>query len=175
MPGPVFLRGDTVTLRPEEREDVEFLQRNANDPRIRHGMTFSEPQSYHAAEQRFEAHAESDDGDTGFLICVDEEPVGMVALFDTDETGGCSEVAYWVTPAHQGNGYGREAVDLAVGYAFDERRFHRVHARVLATNEASQALLESVGFTREGTMREHLYVDGDYRDVHRYGLLAREH
>lgn len=34
MPGPVFLEGETITLRPIEEEDVEFIQRCMNDPRV---------------------------------------------------------------------------------------------------------------------------------------------
>lgn len=34
MPGPRFLEGDTVTLRPIERDDIEFLHRVMNDPRV---------------------------------------------------------------------------------------------------------------------------------------------
>lgn len=34
MPGPAFLRGDTVVLRTVEEADLELLQAQVNDPRI---------------------------------------------------------------------------------------------------------------------------------------------
>lgn len=59
-------------------------------------------------------------------------------------------------------------------YAFDQLRLHKVTARVFAFNEASQRLLETVGFTEEGVQREQVFIDGEYQDTHWYGLLARE-
>jgi RimJ/RimL family protein N-acetyltransferase len=57
------------------------------------------------------------------------------------------------------------------GYAVDDRGLHRVTARGFETNDASRRVLEKVGFEREGTLRDHYYVDGEYVDAHVYGLL----
>ncbi len=108
------------------------------------------------------------------LACVDGDPVGFVALFDWDESSGRAELAYWVAPDHQGNGYGTEATELAVEYAFDERRCHRLVAGAHETNDASRALLETLGFREEGRQRQHVFVDGEYVDTVLYGLLANE-
>ncbi len=51
---------------------------------------------------------------------------------------------------------------------------HKIAANVFAFNEPSQALVESLGFTHEGTNREERFADGEYHDVYRYGVLARE-
>lgn len=172
MPGGPFLSGERVTLRPVEEEDLEFLRDNSNEPRIRRPMTFDRPTNLHAQRERFEDMYDGDDA--GLLACVDGDPVGYVMLFHVDMSGGEAEVAYWITPDEQGQGYGREAVALAVAYALDERRLHRVHARALETNTASQRLLETLGFTHEGVQRDEKYVCGEYVDVHYFGLLESE-
>jgi RimJ/RimL family protein N-acetyltransferase len=60
-------------------------------------------------------------------------------------------------------------------YAFDELRQHRVSARVFGFNEASRALFEdTLGYRHEGVHREETYIDGEYRDVHYYGVLESE-
>ena len=59
-------------------------------------------------------------------------------------------------------------------YAFEHRRLHRLAADVFAHNEASRRVLEKAGFTEEGALREAAFVDGEYRDLVRYGLLAGE-
>ena len=41
-------------------------------------------------------------------------------------------------------------------------------------NEDFQALLRRLGFTHEGTSREHVFRKGEYRDTEQYGLLADE-
>ncbi len=35
MPGPVFIRGEDVTLRTLERDDLDLLHRSRNNPAIR--------------------------------------------------------------------------------------------------------------------------------------------
>jgi len=175
MPGPAFRRGESVALHPDEEEDIEFLQRNRNDPAIRTGLTTAFPQTRHEAEEAFERHSEDDDG-VGLLIVPEgyEEPVGKVVAFDIDTDHGTAEMAAWVTPDEQGNGYASEGTRLLVGHLFEERRLEKVVARAYETNPASRAVIEKVGFTEEGLLRREAFVEGEHVDVHRYGLLAEE-
>jgi RimJ/RimL family protein N-acetyltransferase len=172
MPGGTFLVGEDVTLRPVEEEDLEFLRDHSNDPAIRHPMTFDRPENLQTQRERFEDMYDGDD--VGLLACVDGEPVGYAMLFRVDETAGHAEIAYWLAPEAQGKGYGAETAALMLDYAFDERRLHRVRARALDTNTASQNLLEKLGFTHEGVQREEKFVRGEYVDTHFYGLLEEE-
>jgi RimJ/RimL family protein N-acetyltransferase len=77
-------------------------------------------------------------------------------------------------PAQRGRGYGREAAELALTFAFDELNLHRVQATVFSYNVRSIALLEKVGFRREGAFREFLQRDGQRHDMLLYGLLCHE-
>jgi RimJ/RimL family protein N-acetyltransferase len=171
MPGPRFLDGDQIALRTLEPEDLSFLQTYRNRPDVRRPLGRDRPQNRPSLEDDFEGYMS--DGVT-LLVCRDEEPVGFVALFDWSESSGRVEIAYWITPDNQGKGYGSEAVGLAVEYAFDERRFHKVVAGAHAHNDASRDLLESLGFQQEGRRREHVFLDGEYVDSISYGLLESE-
>lgn len=44
----------------------------------------------------------------------------------------------------------------------------------MESNAASRRVLERLEFTEEGRMREQVFLDGERRDMIRYGLLARE-
>lgn len=171
MPGPVFLSGDTVSLRTLEREDLSFLHEYRNRPEVRRSLGRVHPQNREQLEQDFEGYMSNA---VNLLACVDGDPVGFVALFDWSESAGRAELAYWIVPEQQGNGYGTEATELAVEYAFDERRCHRLVAGAHETNDGSRALLEKLGFQEEGRQREHVFVDGEYVDTVLYGLLAEE-
>jgi RimJ/RimL family protein N-acetyltransferase len=76
--------------------------------------------------------------------------------------------------ANWGKGYGYEAAQLALAFAFDELNLHRVTATVFAHNERSIALFERLGFRREGAYREFLQRDGKRYDMLLYGLLRHE-
>lgn len=172
MPGPVFLSGDSVTLRTIEEGDLEFLQRDVNDPSVRRSLASVRPVNAEQERDWFERMSEGDD--VSLLVCVEEEPVGTIGLSDIDETWGRAEVGYWVTPEAWGEGYATEATALICGYAFDQRRLHKVVASAFATNAGSRRVLEKVGFVEEGVHREEAFVNGEYVDVHWYGLLAGE-
>jgi RimJ/RimL family protein N-acetyltransferase len=171
MPGPVFLDGDEVALRTPEEEDVEFLHRNINDPRVRRPIGTATPMG---ASDEAEWVEGANDDDVSLLICVSEDPVGTIGLSDINETWGRAEVGYWLTPAAWGEGYATAATDLLVEYGFDQRRLNKVVAHAFAFNTGSRRVLEKVGFTEEGIHREEAFVNGEFVDVHRYGLLARE-
>ena len=170
MPGPTFLRGDDVTLRPIEEEDTEFLAEAVNHPEVWPRLSAVEPLTVGQEREWIERIGEDDD--VHLLICVDEEPVGTIGLNDLYDVWGTAELGYYVHPDAQGNGYATDATRRLLAYAFTDRRLEKVYANVFADNEASKHVLESVGFQREGVFREHAYVRGERIDVHRYGLLA---
>ena len=78
---------------------------------------------------------------------------------------GIGDAAYW------GRGYGYEAMELALGFAFNELNLHRVQLTVFSYNERAIALYEKLGFRREGTFREFLERDGARYAMHLYGIL----
>lgn len=173
MPGPAFITGERVALRTIEEEDIEFLQEGVNDSRLWRPMGNSTPYNFEQ-EQAFFENIVSDDETVQLLISANEDPIGMIGLEPINQEAGVTEVGYWIMPDHWGEGFGTEATELIVQYAFDQLRLHKVTARVFAFNEASQRLLETVGFTEEGVQREQVFIDGEYQDTHWYGLLARE-
>ena len=201
MPGPVFTEGETVTLRTIEEADLDFLQRGRNHPEIRRPLTDADPRNGEQIREYFENSVSNDDG-FGFLICVadrreateavsgeaanstdgaeaddaadDPTPVGAVHVPWIRSREGVGMLMYWVLPEHQGNGYVTEATELALDYAFEERRLAKVFAHVLVPNEGSWHVLEKLGFQREGRQRKESFVDGERVDTYRYGLLAEE-
>jgi RimJ/RimL family protein N-acetyltransferase len=77
-------------------------------------------------------------------------------------------------PALQGQGYGTEALQLALRFAFQELNLHRVQLTVFSYNQRAIALYEKLGFQREGVYREHLQRDGMRYDMYLYGILRPE-
>jgi RimJ/RimL family protein N-acetyltransferase len=172
MPSPVFLEGERVTLHPVEEDDAEFLHRLVNDPRVRRGIGKTDPVSM--AEEREYVESVGEDDDLQFLVRVDAERVGTIGLGDVTPTNGNGEVGYFFAPDAWGNGYATDATRTVVEYAFGERRLHKLYARAFAFNDASKRVLEKAGFEQEGIHRDQVFVDGDYVDVYRYGVLADE-
>ena len=83
-------------------------------------------------------------------------------------------IGYKIDGAHRRNGYGRESVAFVKDLIFHELKLHRIEATVLPHNEASIRLLESLGFEREGYLRDYVEVNGEYRDHIMYAAISQE-
>ena len=77
-------------------------------------------------------------------------------------------------PDDRGQGYGREATEICLRFAFHELNLHRVALTVFAHNANAIRLYERLGFVHEGTHREFFERDGQRHDMLLYGLLRRE-
>lgn len=173
MPGPAFLEGETVTLRTIEEADLEFHQRAVNDRRI--WQPTDRPLPVNGVQERefYEETVPAEDA-VWLLVTVESERVGVVTFKHVDWQSRRADLGYWIHPDHQQQGYGTEAVERLVAYGFAQLGLHRADARTTADNDPSRRLLETVGFTREGVERDGVFVDGEFRDVCRYSLLADE-
>ncbi|APC38660.1 GNAT family N-acetyltransferase [Clostridium estertheticum] len=73
-------------------------------------------------------------------------------------------IGYSMDEEEQNKGYMKEAVKLAVTYAFEELELHRVEASTLINNEKSQRVLKNCGFKELGISEKYLYINGEWRD-----------
>ena len=83
-------------------------------------------------------------------------------------------LGYCLTEEAWGHGYATEAARALLQWAFDALDLNRVQAEADTRNAASARVLEKLGFTLEGTLREDCVVDGVVSDSWVYGLLRRE-
>lgn len=104
-----------------------------------------------------------------------DELLGYLELDGIDwQHGVCGMGLALGERANWGRGYGYEATQLALRYAFNELNLHRVQVTVFSYNDRSLALVDKIGFQREGIFRERLQRDGRRHDLILYGLLRRE-
>ncbi len=85
-----------------------------------------------------------------------------------------SEVSIILKKEFQSKGYGTEVMKTMIEFAFNKMNLYRLEAEVIEFNIASIKLLESLGFQKEGVLREAKYSGGKYWDIFRYGLLKKE-
>lgn len=73
-------------------------------------------------------------------------------------------LGYSIDAEHEGQGMLREALELAVGFVFDELAMHRIEANYMPTNERSGQLLRRLGFQVEGYARDYLFLGDRWVD-----------
>ena len=73
-------------------------------------------------------------------------------------------MGYSMAERYQGQGYLKCIVQFAVKYAFEELRLHRIMANHMLANKRSEALLQSLGFEREGVAKSYILINGKWED-----------
>lgn len=87
-----------------------------------------------------------------------------------------AEIGYGMnTDEHKGKGFMTEALEAVFDYGFYVMKLHRVEALIADYNKPSLKLVEKFGFTKEGVLREHYYVDGKPEDSVLFSLLKQEY
>lgn len=111
----------------------------------------------------------------GIFVKGTDQLVGTVSLFFVERgTAEKCMIGYGLDHRYQGKGYMTEAVKLATKFGFEEAKFHRIEAGVMPRNIGSIQVLEKSGFTREGTLRDELKINGKFEDHYIYSLLSTD-
>ncbi len=74
-----------------------------------------------------------------------------------------------------GHGLGRFMLSGILAYVFEELKAHRLWLDVFETNRRAQHVYESLGFRREGVLREAILRDGEFHTQILMSILDREY
>ena len=108
----------------------------------------------------------------GVVRTEDDRVIGTCTLASIDRTHQRAEIGFTLGRDHWGQGYISEALDVLLGYAFDELGLHRIEADMDPRNRAAIRAVERQGFQREGLLPQRWFVGGQRCDSVMYGLLA---
>ncbi|MBP6017036.1 MAG: GNAT family N-acetyltransferase [Candidatus Promineofilum sp.] len=184
MIAPNLLRGEKVRLTAVTSADMTAITRWWGDPDFMrlYNTAPAMPRNDDQISRRFDLGRAGDDA---FLFAVrlvndsaseaDDDLIGLLELDGVAWAHRTTFVSIGIGDArYRGLGYGREAMQLALAFAFNELNLYRVCLTVFSYNDQAIALYERLGFVREGTYREHLERDGRRHDMYLYGLLRPE-
>ncbi|MDZ7331684.1 MAG: GNAT family N-acetyltransferase [candidate division KSB1 bacterium] len=171
-----FLIGKKIYLRPVEPEDAAFLARGENHPAVREALFLAFPVSMGTELEKIEQFIKSKEAIV--LIIVDQQtnqPVGQTAFFRIDFVSRAA-VFYLaiLDPSHWSKGYGSEATQLMVDYAFETLNLNRIQLHVCAENTPAIRIYERAGFKKEGVLRQAMFRNGAYVDFWVMGILRSD-
>ncbi len=99
----------------------------------------------------------------------------MLALMRCDPEHGVIEIGHvWFGAALQRTASATDAVYAAARQAFEVLGHRRLEWKCNAQNARSIAAAERLGFTYEGTFRQHMIVKGQNRDTAWFSMLDGE-
>lgn len=164
-----------IELRPYIENDCYALATLANNRNVSRYLRdcFPYPYSYNDAIS-FVTHILSMPIEKGieFAIIVDDNFAGAIgASFKDDMYYKTCELGYWLGEPYWGQGIMDKAVKLMADYIFDNFSITKISAEVFSNNIGSQKVLEKNNFELEGTLKKHVFKNGQYMDLKIYGLL----
>lgn len=90
------------------------------------------------------------------------------------EEHNSAECGYVVNPKYWGNGVAPEALLAVMKFGFLTLGLHRIECRYMIENSKSRRVMEKVGMTYEGTMRDAVLAGENYKTVGVYSILYDE-
>lgn len=171
------IQGNSIFLRAISIKDANLLMELINDAeteKMLGGSSF--PVSCEGQEKWITAQI----GRTDVLRCIvalkgNEEGIGTVILSDIDTKNGVAQVHIKMDKKKgRGKGYGADALNAIVSYAFDEMRLNCIYAEVLEYNQISHRLFEKCGFHKDGVLRARVFKGGAYVNVVSYSRIKGE-
>ncbi|MEO9135455.1 MAG: GNAT family N-acetyltransferase [Casimicrobiaceae bacterium] len=174
---PATLEGNRVHLRSPRRTDQRSFIAQARQSRALHRGWVQAPETptaYAAYVARYHPTAAMP-RDIGFLVIRNEDDALAGVINFSEIIRGAfhsAYVGYYAFAPLAGDGYMTEGFALALDFAFRELKLHRIEANVQPANSPSLALVERVGFAREGYSPRYVKIAGRWRDHVRFAVLA---
>lgn len=170
-----------LTLRPPAEDDVTAIFNACQDRLIPRFTTL--PANYtmaHALDyvQRVPVSIELK-RELPFVIEFgvgdEKEFAGVISFHTISIENHRAEIGYWMHAPMRGKGIGTIAAKMITGYGFETMGFKRIEAAVDLDNHASQKLLVSAGYVREGVLRQRVTrSNGEQIDMVELSALADE-
>ncbi|MGH7470624.1 MAG: GNAT family N-acetyltransferase [Longimicrobiales bacterium] len=86
-----------------------------------------------------------------------------------------AELGYWIGVPFWGRGFCTEAAAVVLEFGFKQMDLHRIYAAHLKRNPASGRVLQKLGMSYEGRLREHVRKWDVFEDIERYGITRHEY
>jgi ribosomal-protein-alanine N-acetyltransferase len=172
------LETERLVLRRATSEDVADVFAYASDPDVARHTTWEAHGSPEASRAFVESllarHAAGEVANWMMVLKAEACVVGTCGFVYWNPRHNRAEVGYALARRLWGRGLMTEAIRRVCDFGFDVMGCNRIEARCLTENIASARVMEKVGMTFEGVIREQMYVKGAYRDLRLYSVLRRE-
>lgn len=162
-----MIESKRLKIIPAEKEDIETIIAIENHPDNR---DFIWQGTY---EDHLKEILDPDHLLLKFVEMTGENIIGY-ALIHLNLSSNIFELRR-IAITEKGQGYGREAMEAIISYAFDKTRTNRLWLDVYPDNTVGIKLYESLGFVREGVLRQNYKSARGYLDQIIYSILREEY
>ncbi len=175
----IQLTTERFLLREYEEADVPAVHAYGSDPEVVRYMLWGPNTEEETREFIRKTRTESEQQprknyDLAIATKSDGRLIGGCGLFVKSTDLGEAEIGYVLRRDHWGQGCVTEAAWAMVAFGFEQLGLHRIYARCNPENIGSARVMEKIGMTREGHLREVAWIKERWQDYLVYAILERE-
>lgn len=174
------LKNKNIYLRSLEPEDLDFLYQVENNPDIWELSSNQTPYSKFALKQYIERTLSEDIyglKELRLVICKtqDNATIGLIDLFDFNPKNKRAGIGILISDEKNRNsGYGSQALETLIDYAFDVLQLHQLYCNILSTNQKSINLFLKHNFKQIGVKKDWIFDGKNYKDEILFQLISSE-
>jgi RimJ/RimL family protein N-acetyltransferase len=174
-----MFEGKLVRLREYRKEDIPLKLSYINDPEV---LKYLEPGIPYPATLNEELRwfdsisAFKDTYRFAVETVSDSNYIGDCGINSIDWKNGIVGVSIFIgNSTYRGKSYGTEAMQLLMGFIFNQMSVNKIRLYVYSFNERAIRSYEKCGFKQEGAFRHEVFREGTYHDSLVMSLLRFEY
>lgn len=177
--GTVTLETERLILRRFAVSDAADMFRNwASSEEVARFLTWEPHPSAEATAELLREwvsdYGKPDTYNWVIMLKAENMPIGNISVVRQYDNISCAELGWCLGTEWWGQGYMPEAGNAVLRYLFEEVGFSRVMAAHDIGNPKSGRVMQKIGMTKEGVLRQQGFARGRVFDEVRYGILADE-
>lgn len=157
-------------IRRLEKKDVEGMLGWMCDSEVNCFFQFDFASMTRERALEFVENSFTDETQHFAIVDDGDHYLGTISLKNISKRDRNAEYAIVTRKEAWGGGAAREATKEIIRYAFEELGLHRVYLNVLEENVRANQFYVKCGFVLEGTFKDHLYLQGEYKNLNWYAM-----
>lgn len=161
-----MLEGENLLLRPWVDKDLPALTQLRNDVQLQ-GQLLARPRGSNQEQVKDWLQGFSQDSQSIFLVITDkaDHVAGFIQVKHLDVLNRRAEMGIGITQGYTSKGLGSEAIGLLGQYLKDAWNLRKLILQVRSDNLLAIGAYKKCGFQICGVWREHVFIEGQWRDV----------
>lgn len=173
-----ILKTPRLLLRAIRQSDAQLVHRNLSDFQTVLYSNASEAPSLEKVQQMIDKWKEDFNKQQairwGITIKEDDAVIGSCGYKKFVKRHRRAEIGYEIFANYRRQGLMSEALNAVIQFGFEAMDFNQIEATVDPDNLPSILLLNKLGFSEEGILREYEFQKGKFTDLKLFSLLLRD-
>ena len=173
-----FIEGEIIDLVAVNSKWANLVCKWMNDPKVRHYLRNIWPQTLEEVKKLLESLPNRQMRELIVFTVYHKHakrPIGSIGFNQINWVSRNANIFINIgEPEFWGKGIAGEASKLMINYGFTELNLHKIYAGVFTPNKRSLRVFQKLGFEKEAILKEEMYIDGQYHDIHKFALFKRD-